>query len=69
MSGGTLGCGTALRHVKRVDAVVGMLRGRVHGHSPHIVEGGVERQPRAHPEVHIRAQVVSRRPEVILIVA
>lgn len=34
-----------------------------------VVEGGVERQPRAHPEEHSGAEPVSGRPEVVLAVA
>lgn len=34
-----------------------------------VVEGGVERQPGAHPQEHARAESVARRPEVVLAVA
>lgn len=69
VSGGALRRGGALGHVERVQAVVGARGRRVQRHAPHVVERGVERQPRAHPQVHVRAQVVARRPEVVLVVA
>lgn len=59
MPGGALGRGAALRHVQGVDAVIGVLTGRVHSHTSHVVEGRVEWQSRTHPEVHVRAQIVS----------
>lgn len=68
MPRGALWRRAALRHVQRVDAVVGVLARRLHAHAPHVVERRVERQPCAHPQVHVRAQVVARRPEVILVV-
>lgn len=69
MPGGALGRSTALRHVQRVHTVVCVIPRHVHGHSPHVVERGVEWQPCAHPQIHVRPEVVARCPEVVLIVA
>lgn len=68
MPGRALGSRAALRQVNGVHAVVGGGAGRVHRHPSHVVEGGVEGQPGAHPQVHVRAQVVTRRPEVVFVV-
>lgn len=35
----------------------------------HVVEGGVERQTRAHPQEHVCSQFVTRCPEVVARVA
>lgn len=69
MSSCALGSSAALWHVQGVDAVVSVLARRVHGQTPHVVEGRVKWQTCAHPEVHICAQVVARCPKVVLIVA
>lgn len=64
----TLGRGAALRHVERVDAVVRVLAGRVHRHPPHVVECRVERQPCAHPQVHVGAEIVARCPKIVFVI-
>lgn len=69
MACSTLGSSAALRHIQGIHTIISILTRRVNRQPPHVVERRIERQTRTHPQVHVRPKVVTRRPEVIFIVA
>lgn len=64
-----LGSSAALGYVQGVHAIVSMLARGVHRHASHVIERRIKRQPRAHPQVHVGTEIVTRRPEIVLVIA
>lgn len=69
MSSCALRGGAALGHIERVHAVVSMLSGGINWQPSHVVKGRVEWQSGAHPEIHVRTEIIPRCPEVVFVIA